>query len=59
MKGGENGLEDSEEWKDTMEDHSVADTDRQELWYVRLAIRIWRKRRWKEERTWCYWTRTG
>ena len=31
LKGGENGLEDSEEWKDTMEDHSVADTDRQEL----------------------------
>ena len=31
LKGGENGFEDSEEWKDIMEDHSVADTDRQEL----------------------------
>jgi hypothetical protein len=31
LKGGENGFEDSEEWKDIIEDHSVADTDRQEL----------------------------
>jgi hypothetical protein len=57
LKGGENGFEDSEEWKDVMEDHSVADTDRN--WYARLVIRIWRKQRWKEECTWRYWTRTG
>jgi hypothetical protein len=31
LKGAENGFEDPEEWKDIMEDHSVADTDRQEL----------------------------
>jgi hypothetical protein len=31
LKSGENAFEDSEEWKDIMEDHSVADTDRQEL----------------------------
>ena len=31
LKSGENGLEDSQEWKETMEEHSVADTDRQEL----------------------------
>jgi hypothetical protein len=31
LKSGENGFEDPEEWKDIMEDHSVADTDRQEL----------------------------
>ena len=50
LKGGENGFEDSQEWKETMEEHSVADTDRQEL--VREA-------RQKEEFTWRYWTRTG
>jgi hypothetical protein len=31
LKGGENGFEDSQEWKETMEEHSVADSDRNEL----------------------------
>jgi hypothetical protein len=31
LKNGENGFEDPDEWKHIMEDHSVADTDRQDL----------------------------
>jgi hypothetical protein len=31
LKNGEHGFEDSDEWKNTMEDHSTADTDRQDL----------------------------
>jgi hypothetical protein len=61
LKGGENGFEDPEEWKDIMEDHSVADMRIDRNLYARLgaAVRTWRKLRWKEGCTWWYWTRTG
>jgi hypothetical protein len=57
MREGENCFEDEGEWKNTMEDHTAADQDRQELVHEARDKEL-AQARWKEESTWWRLTRT-